>query len=52
MTKAVAYVCPACKAEESYYGRLVFPGETEPPMCPHHKKIALIPVKPPQPPRG
>jgi len=42
--KLPPYFCPNCKEEGSYYGRLVFPNEREEPRCPHHKKVALIPV--------
>lgn len=43
------YYCPVCKARNQYYGRLVFPDETEEPTCPNHKKgmeQALLPVQP------
>lgn len=45
--KAQPYVCPICTTEpENYYGRLVFPGETETPVCPNHKdkKVRLTPA--------
>lgn len=42
--KLPPYYCPTCKEEGSYYGRLVFPNEREEPRCPHHRKVALIPV--------
>jgi hypothetical protein len=51
MAKSIPYVCPIC-TDESYYGRLVFPEETEPPTCPNHKdengnlvEIILVPAK-------
>ena len=46
MIKAVPHVCPKCPEEDSYYGRLVFPGEDTPVFCPHHKKVQLVPARP------
>ena len=46
MSKPVPHICLKCLEEDSYYGRLVFPGETEPPLCPHHKKVVLVPARP------
>ena len=39
----VPHYCPVCKTKEgAYYGRLVFPTETEKPTCPNHKAGVLI----------
>ncbi len=37
--KAQPYVCLPCRSEpEAYFGRLVFPDETDIPTCPNHRK--------------
>jgi len=39
---AVPMVCLVCKHQAgNYYGRLVFPDETEAPMCPNHTEKSL-----------
>lgn len=45
--KSVPYRCPKCKAEGSYYGRVIFAGD-EPGNCPHHVKTPLVPSQPKQ----
>jgi hypothetical protein len=43
--KPTPHVCPTCKADpDGYYGRLVFPDEVPPAMCPYHPKVALVPI--------
>jgi hypothetical protein len=37
-------VCPKCKEEGSYYGRLRFPDDPEVVTCPHHPNVPLVEV--------
>lgn len=40
--KSYPRVCPKCAAAGSYYGRLCFPADPEPAMCPHHPAVELV----------
>lgn len=43
ITQPTPFYCPVCKAkDDAYYGRLVFPAETEKPTCPNHKEGVVI----------
>ena len=42
---SVPHRCPKCKAEGSYYGRLIFNDEA-PGNCPHHLTTPLVPSMP------